>query len=504
MCGSSTTGGWDRGPGIRDREENRPPSTIPRPSTLGPSHPTPDTRSLGFDVVIGNPPYVRQETLGELKGYLQAHYRVYHGVADLYAYFIERGLSLLRPGGLFSYIVANKWLRANYGGPLRAWLKEQEIEEIVDFGDLPVFKQATTYPCILRVRKGEAARRLPGGMGQQDAGAPEDLSVVQVKTLDFPDLTGYVHAHAYTVPRATLEEGGWSLAEGGAAALLAKLRAVGLPLGEYVRGRIYYGIKTGLNEAFVIDAATRDRLIQEDPQSADLIVPFLAGRDIKRYEPPTSERYLVFTRRGVDIKRYPAIERHLAQFKPRLMPKPKDWKGEWQGRKPGPYQWYEIQDTIDYWREFAKPKIIFPDISNRGNFMLDESGSYYSVNTTYIVPVGDKYLLALLNSALMTHFYKTLSATYRGGYLRFIYQYVVELPIRVLDLSSPAERAQHDALVAQVERMLALHVELAAARLPQAKEQLQRQIAATDREIDRQVYALYGLTEEEVRVVESS
>ena len=124
----------------------------------------------GFSVVIGNPPYVRQEGLGEFKSYFQKHYKVYQGTADLYAYFIERGVSLLREGGIFSYIVANKWMRANYGQPLRAWLKEQCIEEIIDFGDLQIFQGATTYPCIIRITKS----------------APQtSFEVTQIKTLDF-------------------------------------------------------------------------------------------------------------------------------------------------------------------------------------------------------------------------------------------------------------------------------------------------------------------------------
>ncbi len=227
----------------------------------------------GFDAVIGNPPYVRQEGLGELKDYLSRHYRVYHGVADLYAYFIEKGVSLLRPAGLFSYIVANKWMRANYGGPLRRWLKEQHIEEIVDFGDLPVFTKATTYPCILRIAKEDPE---------------ESFSACQVKTLVFSSLEEYVREHSYAVRQQELDESGWSLAEEKKQKLLAKLKAAGVPLGEYVGGKIYYGIKTGLNEAFVIDEATRARLIAEDARSAELIKPFLAGRDIKRYEQPRS------------------------------------------------------------------------------------------------------------------------------------------------------------------------------------------------------------------------
>lgn len=109
----------------------------------------------GFDAVIGNPPYVRQELISAQKEYLQLHYQTYQGTADLYIYFIEKGISLLRKGGIFSYIVANKWMRANYGKPLRNWISRKRIDCIIDFGDLPVFSNATTYPCIIQLSNTE-------------------------------------------------------------------------------------------------------------------------------------------------------------------------------------------------------------------------------------------------------------------------------------------------------------------------------------------------------------
>jgi hypothetical protein len=438
--------------------------------------------------VIGNPPYVRQEGLGEFKGYFQKHYKVYQGTADLYSYFIERGISLLQEGGIFSYIVANKWIRANYGLPLRAWLKKQCIEEIIDFGDLQIFQGATTYPCIIRITKSTPHT---------------SFEVSQINTLEFRNLSDYVKENHYRVNQLALDDKGWSLANERTQALLDKIRAKGVPLGEYVQGKIYYGIKTGLNEAFVIDEVTRARLIAEDARSADLIKPFLAGRDIKRYEQPKSDKYLIFTRHGVNINEYLAIKQYLSQFKDRLMPKPKDWTGEeWNGRKPGAYQWYEIQDTIDYYEEFEKPKIVYAEIASRGQF-THEKDNYYYDTTAYIISCNDNlmYLIGLLNSRLWTFLFSKTSSEIRGGFFRWKHQYMSPLPIRTIDFSDPADAARHDRMVSLVDQMLSLNRQLKEARTPHEQTGLQRQIEATDGQIDALVYELYGLTEEEIKIV---
>jgi len=441
----------------------------------------------GFDSVIGNPPYVRQELLGDFKPYFQKHYETYHGVADLYVYFIEKGVSLLRNGGIFGIIVANKWMRANYGMPLRRWLKQEHIAEITDFGDLPVFQKATTYPCILRIEKSvpEAA-----------------FGAVHVDSLQNLDLGSFVEEHSFRISYAGLDDKGWSLAGDEAQALLEKLKQKGRPLGEYVGGKIYYGIKTGLNEAFVIDAATRGRLMSEDARSTELIKPFLAGRDIKRYEPPVSDKFLIFTRHGVDIDEYPAIKKHLNQFKEQLMPKPRNWKGdEWRGRKPGSYEWYEIQDTIDYYAEFERPKIVLPDISKRGDFTIDSAGSYCG-NTIYIICSSDEYLLALLNSRLMTFCYKCLSASIRGGYLRFFTQYLNQLPICAKSAGNPKDAKLCDEIAEMGCQLLQLHHQLKEAKVAADGTALKRQIDAADKQIDHLVYKLYDLTAEEISRIE--
>jgi len=438
--------------------------------------------------VIGNPPYVRQETLTDFKPYFEKRYSVYNGVADLYVYFIEKGVSLLRSDGFFSYIVANKWFRANYGKPLRQWMKRQHIIEIIDFGDLPVFRQATTYPCIVVIQK-----KAPGPL----------FRAITMKTLEFGDLQAHVHQHHHEVRQDALDESGWSLANRSTQDVLDKLCKTGVSLGEYVDGKIYYGIKTGLNEAFVIDDATREKLIAEDPKSAEVIKPFLAGRDIKRYQPVSGEKYVIFARRGIDIEKYAAIRNYMAQFKERLMPRPKDWKGEkWQGRKPGAYQWYEIQDAIDYYDEFEKPKIVYAEIAARGQFAFDED-KYFADTTVYILGSDSKYLLGIFNSRLWTFLFSQVSSTIRGGFFRWKSQYMSPLPIRTINFDDSDDVARHNRMVSLVDQMLELNKKLAESKTPQTTEMLRRQIESTDRQIDQLVYQLYGLTEEEIRVIES-
>ena len=245
----------------------------------------------GFDVVLGNPPYIRQEELGVAKTRLKTDFpRTYAGTADLYVMFVEHGLNILRPGGQFTFIIPNKWMRAGYGANLRQYLGTLAIRQITDFGDLPVFDEATTYPSILSVEKRPTT-------GQ--------LRAVPVTTLDFPDgLAQYALTHGFTVPTDSLQPDGWQLTNAATQRLMAKLRTTGTSLGNYVNGKIYRGVLTGLNEAFVIDADTRAALVAEDPQSADIIKPFLAGRDIKRYQTPVADKYLILFRNGSTREKY--------------------------------------------------------------------------------------------------------------------------------------------------------------------------------------------------------
>lgn len=442
----------------------------------------------GFDAVIGNPPYVRQEGLSLSKAYFEKRFSVYHGAADLYVYFIEKGVSLLRRDGFFSYIVANKWLRANYGRPLRQWMKQRHIVEIIDFGDLPVFRQATTYPCILVI-----ANKPPG---------PTFRAAV-IKTLEFSDLPAHVADNHHAVRRDDLDDAGWSLAHQSAQDLFDKIRGAGISLGEYIGGKIYRGVLTGLNEAFVIDTATREQLIAQDPKSAEVIKPFLAGRDIKRYAPPETGKYLILFPKGFTAakcpgnrgqwdwlqKEYPAIAAHLAPFKEKA--EKRYDKGEY---------WWELR-ACDYYAEFEKPKIIYAEIATRGQFILDEN-SCFTDTTTYILGSDSKYLLGIFNSRLWTFLFSQVSSTIRGGFFRWKYQYMSPLPIRTINFDEPTDAARHDRLAGLVDQMLELNKKIAESKIPQAKDVLKRQMTAIDGQIDQLVYQLYDLTDEEINILE--
>lgn len=386
-----------------------------------------------FDIVLANPPYVRQEKIegyqlegrpANTKARLGATYGdVFSGQADLYVYFYARSVGLLKPGGTIAFITSNKWFRAGYGAKLRGWLaRHTRLRAVLDFGDAPVF-DAIAYPSIVVAQKRE--RPMPPKPGEAfpalnwTPGEPPD---------GFP---ARFRRDAFAVPQTSLSGTGWQLAQQGGRDLLARLRAGGQPLGDWCNGRFYRGILTGLNEAFVIDGMKRAELIASDPESAEIIKPLLRGRDVKRWTVQPTDRWLIFTRRGIAINNYPAIRDHLAQFRVQLEPKPITWDdsaGAWLGRKVGSYRWYEIQDNIAYWEEFEQPKIIYPDIYEHQSFAFDNQG-YFGANTCYFIPTNRRWATGLLNSTLMEWFYTQVSSRVQGGYMRAFSAVMQQLPI---------------------------------------------------------------------------
>jgi SAM-dependent methyltransferase len=348
------------------------------------------TADGGFDVVIGNPPYVRQELLGPLKPYLERRYQAYHGMADLYVYFFEKGLGLLKPGGRLSFVVTNKWLKAAYAEPLRRLLTEAAwLETLVDLGHAKeVFEEADVMPSILVLAKPLPESRPP---------VPH-VSVIPRADVRLEDLGRQVEDEGFELPRERLGSAPWTLEPSGVDALMAKLRAVGTPLAEFAGVKPFRGVLTGLNEAFLIDTATRGRLVTEDPRSTEILRPYLRGQDVRRWRAEWEGLWMIFSRRGIEIERYPAILQHLERFRERLEPKPTI--GDWPGRKAGNYKWYEIQDSIEYHELFDRPKIFYQEIQYHPAFCLDVSGLLAN-NKVFFIPVGDLFLLAVLNSPLL-------------------------------------------------------------------------------------------------------
>jgi hypothetical protein len=274
---------------------------------------------------------------------------------------------------------------------------------------------------------------------------------------------------------------------------MARLQMDCMPLVKYCDGQICMGIKSGLTEAFVIDEETRAAILKRNRKAEEVIKPFLNGRDVRRYYIGYSSIYLIYTHHGFDISKYPAIEQHLKKFKDRLQ------------KRATKQEWYELQQPqFNFAKYMDGPKIIFPDIATSPRFAMDDTG-YYSSNTTYFIPRRDLYLLGLLNSSLGRFYFGKTCAGLEGKnetYLRFFGQYLEGFPVYAIDVANKTDKIRHDKMVSLVDQMLSLNKQLPAAKTDHEKTALQRQIDATDRQIDQLVYELYGLTEEEIRVVE--
>jgi hypothetical protein len=337
----------------------------------------------GFDAVIGNPPYIRMEEFKELKTYFKQNYVSHDERSDMYTYFIEKAHKLLNEKGRFGMIVSNKFLRANYGKPLREFIRQSAtIERIVDFAGLPVFKGATVRTIVIissrKIKEEKTILYTPPL-------EVERFKLVQSRMLSVEEA---IADTTYQVDPLSLDQDAWSFATEESDALMAKIKAGNTRLIEYCQGRICMGVKSGLTEAFVIDAKTRDQLLASNPEAIEVIKPFVNGQDIRRYKLEPQNLYLIYTFHGINIDRYPAVKQHLRQFKNQLM------------KRATRQQWYELQQPQYAYKEFFEsPKIVFPDIATTPRFVLDEEGHFGS-NSIYFIPKRDLYLLGLLNSKL--------------------------------------------------------------------------------------------------------
>ena len=452
--------------------------------------------NAGFDVVLANPPYVRQERLDaeDQKSYEEAFPEVYAGTADVLVYFYARALQILRreqtqrPGGWLSFITSNKFMRAAYGAGTREHLPASlRIQRVIDFGDLPLFeangKAIAAYPAVLVGSCSDDvavhALKVADLSGPVRKALLDDNLRVNPESVRgvLEDLDGLLaRAEIDEFPQVMLKKDGWVLEDPVLVRLFERLMDEGTPLGELVKGRIYRGVTTGFNEAFVVDQDKRDELIEEDPNSAELIKPWLRGRDIKRWRAESAGLYVIFTRRGIEIDRYPAIKEHLSWWRNGL--EPKVTRGQsGPGRKPGDYQWYEIQDSTAYYHEFASPKIIFNRFVNSATFAYDVSSAYHN-DACYMVIPSSPSLAALVNSSLGWWLLLHLCTALQNGYIQVFVQFLEQMPI--------------PSLSEDIEQILSHHVRSLASGTDAPD---------IESEIDSLVFHAYGLSVSERKLV---
>lgn len=396
-----------------------------------------------FDIAFANPPYIRQEKIESFrvndkpviaKSQLKADYTTFAGTADIYVYFYERALRLLKPAGSLAFITSNKWYRSGYGRGLREWLSTNaRILKIIDFGDAPVF-EAIAYPTILvGTRKLKPGRPDPNETVQALNWTLVEGEDPKESVKRFPERFAQ---EAFEMPQAELSPGGWQLEPQAQRDLIARLRAGGAPLKELYGGQFYYGIKTGLNEAFVIDGSKRAELIAADPKNEEIIKPFLRGRDVKRWKVEPADKWLIKIASS-ENEEHPwsglpddKAEKTFRTFHPAIY----DWwiKEGLRDRlvsrtDQGRYYW-ELRSCA-YWDVFESPKVIVPEITGDNNYAPDFEG-YYCINKMFVIPSADAlFLSAILNSAPSWYIARSTFSSKQGGFFEFTQQFVGQIPI---------------------------------------------------------------------------
>ncbi|MDE0505184.1 MAG: Eco57I restriction-modification methylase domain-containing protein [Candidatus Poribacteria bacterium] len=418
----------------------------------------------GFDVVLGNPPYVAlQKNGGELrKLYRDAGFTTFAPTGDVYQLFYERGCQLLVPSvGLLAYITSNSWLKAEYGKSTRRYFADNHTPlHLIELGK-DIFESAIVDSSILITRQGK----------HDETGKAVDMDRLPDKDFPPPENRWAVFQSQRDKPWSTLSDIEQSIMD--------KIEEIGTPLKEW-NVSINYGIKTGYNPAFIIDDATKQALIDKDRKSAVIIKPVLRGRDIQRYKAQWVRLWLIDTHNGygnvpsINIDNYPAIKNHLNRFYPQLK------RRQDRGRTP-----YNLRNCA-YHEEFAKEKLFWMDMSNRGKFAYSEKEMYCNNKGFMMTGKSLKYLCAVLNSALITWLMKNTARTTGMGLMQWEKFAVERLPIPKIPI------AEQRPFIRLVDAILS-----AKAADPRADTTEQ------EAKIDRLAYALYGLTTEEIAAVES-
>ncbi len=424
----------------------------------------------GFDIAIANPPYIQlQRNGGRLRRqYQRVGYKTLAATGDIYQLFFERGCQLVKRGkGLISYITSNSWMRAQYGRETRRLFTEGHSPlRLLDLGK-DVFDSAIVDSCILLLREGGRAGAFPA------------VDMDKVQRVSIPSSND---EWEQVQPSG---EAPWSIMSALEQSVMDKMLSVGTPLKEWDI-EIYRGITTGLNAAFIIDNQTKEALVAEDPKSAEILKPVLRGRDIQRYQAEWAGLWLIatFPPIGLDIEDYPSVKRHLLSFgRDRLEQSGKRHPNGVRSRKRTSNAWFEMQDTCAYHEDFTKEKLFWIDLTEQGRFAYS-TGETFCVNSAYMMTGNSiKYLCAVLNSHLISWFMASSALNSGMGTTRWVRFTVDRIPVPLVSCvdRQPLEKQIDDILISSAD---------------------DRASGQAESEINRLVYQLYGLKEEEVASVE--
>ncbi|HDX3775359.1 TPA: Eco57I restriction-modification methylase domain-containing protein [Campylobacter jejuni] len=443
-----------------------------------------DGNFKGFDLIIGNPPYIRQEELKELKPHLAKNYKVYKGTSDIYTYFYELGFNVLKDNGVLSYITSNKYTRAGYGEALREFLlKNVKVLEYTDLNGIKVFDSATVDTSILCFEKSKSKDNKFKYLA---------LSNEILKTCAY-DIGLYKDFAEFS--QNSLSKESFTFSDENTSALKAKTERIGTPLKEWQGLNIYRGILTGYNEAFIITTEKRNEILAnckdeaEKERTAKLIRKMLRGRDIKRYSYEWAGLWVINTHNGyknqngekveaINIKHYPSLKKHFDEFYPQLE------KRADKGLTP-----YNLRNCA-YIEEFEKEKIVYPCIMAKEPYFSYETSFAFAMAPANIITSNSdilKYILAFLNSDFI---YLMLRKFYMGGGIEgeLKTNNLEKLPIPKINSKN---QKLADELINLVDEIL------------KAKEQDKNaNTQELENKINSLVYKLYNLTEEEIKIIE--
>jgi len=424
---------------------------------------------LGFDVVIGNPPYFSVSKIQDQGSYFKEYYRTYAKATDIYCLFYERGNQIIKSSGYLTYITSNSWLRAIYGELLKDYFKvEMQPLELLNIEDIQVFEEATVESNILTLQKAQWEASFPVCNLGNDYLIGESLK-------------DYFNSNAFDFEIPNTTE--WIITDEDSFNLKAKIEVDSKHLGSFDVS-INFGIKTGYNAGFIIDDDKRTELINLDSKNEEIIVPILRGRDLKKYSFSFEKMYLINSHNGLKEKNidpinvqqdYPSIFEHFTSFLPKI-----------EQRQDKGAHWSNLRNCA-YLEDFAKPKIIWGEISDKPKFSYENEG-YYQEATTFLM-TGEKlkFLLAILNSNVSEWYFHQIGTTTGMGTNRWKKYKIEQLPIK-----EPTSE-QEEKFESKVNQILALK-----------KENPQADTSALEAEIDQMVYELYGLSEEAIGIIEGS